>query len=75
MRKVGYVVNTKNGEMVEVKTLAEAREVVAKKGVTCKVNLMQISEIPSQISEKKREFLKSGAKPPKVSYSTLNGGR
>ena len=63
MRKVGYVVNTKNGEMVEANTLAEAREVVAKRGGTCRVNLSQISEIPSQISEKKREWLKSGAKP------------
>ena len=63
MRKVGYVVNTKNGEMVEAKTLAEAREVIAKEGGSCRVNLTQIAENPPRISEKKREFLKSGAKP------------
>ena len=63
MRKVGYVVNTSNGKMVEVNTLSQAREVVAKEGGSCRVNLTHIAENPPQISEKKLEWLKSGKKP------------
>ena len=63
MRKVGYVVNTNKGNMVEVNTLTEASEVIAKEGGSCRVNLTQITETPPQISAKKLEWLKSGAKP------------
>ena len=63
MRKVGYVVNTNKGNMVEVKTLAEARKIIATEGGSCRVNLSQIAENPPQISAKKLEWLKSGKKP------------
>ena len=62
MRKVSYMVDTPKGS-VEAKTLARAREIIAEKGGTCRTVLTQIAENPPKISEKKREFLKSGAKP------------
>ena len=74
MRKVMYEVKTTKGN-VTVSTLARANEIVAEKGGTFKTVLKQIAENPLQISEKKMKFLKSGAKLPTVSYSTVYGGR
>ena len=62
MRKVTYKVNTPKGS-VEVKTFARANEIIEEKGGTSKVVLTPVAENPSKISEKKLEWLKSGAKP------------
>lgn len=62
MRKISYMVDTPKGS-VEVKTLTRAKEIIAEKGGTCRTVLTQIAKNPPQISEKKREWLKSGAKP------------
>ena len=62
MRKVSYMVDTPKGS-VEVKTFTRANEIITEKGGTCRTVLTQVAENPPKISEKKREWLKSGAKP------------
>ena len=63
MRKLMYVVKTKQLEVFETPIYEVAKAIFAEKGGTLEVRLDTISETKPQMSEKRKELLKSGFKP------------
>lgn len=63
MRKVNYEVKTPQLENFETSSFALAQDIKNEKGGKITLTLTPIAENPPKISEKKLEWLKSGAKP------------